>query len=253
MKQLTAVRAPSIPRAALGAAFAVLVLLAAACVGDVSTTTEEGGPGGIAVSGVGSVSVEPDVVVVDIGVEATADTVAEARDEAAGAMNAMRDSLAANGVEDRDIRTRSFNIYPRFDYGGDEPELTGFNVSNAVEVRIRAVDKASAVIDDAIAAAGDAVRVGGIRWEVEDPAPHLDAARELAVADAERKARQLAALAGVELGAVQSIAESGGGGGPAPYAAAFDAVETRLSTSISPGEGEIAVAVTVVYAIAAAE
>ena len=137
--------------AALVVTIALLALLAGACNSDGSTGAAT--DTGIAVTGVGRVSVEPDVVVVGLGAETTAETVAEARSEAAAAMNAIRESLAANGVEDRDVSTRSFNIYPRFDYSEGDPELTGFNVSNTVEVRIRAIDQASAIIDEVIVAA----------------------------------------------------------------------------------------------------
>ena len=229
-------------------AIALLALLAGACNSDGSTGAAT--DTGITVTGVGRVSVEPDVVVVGLGAETTAETVAEARSEAAAAMNAIRESLAANGVEDRDVSTRSFNIYPRFDYSEGDPELTGFNVSNTVEVRIRAIDQASAIIDEVIAAAGDAIRVHGIRFEVDDPAPHLDAARARAVADARAKAGQLAALAGVGLGAVRTITESAGGGGWASYAElGLDGAFDSADTSIAPGEGDIVVSVLVVYGI----
>ena len=233
---------------ALVVVIALLALLAGACNSDGSTGAAT--DTGITVTGVGRVSVEPDVVVVDLGAETTAETVAEARSEAAAVMNAIRESLAANGVEDRDVSTRSFNIYPRFDYSEGDPELTGFNVSNTVEVRIRAIDQASAIIDEVIVAAGDAIRVHGIRFEVDDPAPHLDAARASAVADARAKAGQLAALAGVGLGAVRTITESAGGGGWASYAElGLDGAFDSADTSIAPGEDDIVVSVLVVYGI----
>ena len=236
-------------RLALGALLALLALAAAACVGDVTTTDPDSR--GIAVTGVGRVSVEPDVVIVDLGAEATGETVADARAETAAAIEAIRASLAANGVEDRDIRTSYLHIYPMFDYRDEEPELSGFTVSNGVEVRIRAIDDASAIVDEVIEAAGDAIRVGGIRFQVDDPAAHLDDARELAVADAASKAEQLANLAGVNVGVVLSISEvTGRGWSPAPtVVGAFDDGEALAATSIAPGEGEIAVSVVVVYAI----
>lgn len=228
---------------------AALAALASGCVGDVSTTTPESA--GITVAGVGRVSVAPDIAVVSLGAEATERTVATAHDRSASAMTAIRDSLAAAGVEDRDIRTTEFSIYPQFDYRGDgPPRLTGFTVRNRAEVRIRAVDRTAAILDDAIAAAGDAARVGDIRFEVDDPAPLIEEARRLAMADARAKAEQLAGLANVDLGDVRTVAETSGDA-PMPRALAESAAFAAddASTPISPGEGEVAVGVVVVYAI----
>ena len=239
----------SATRIVLGAALALLTLIAAACGSDAATDASQ--DTGIAVTGVGRVSVAPDVAVLEFGAETIASTVAEARDRAAEAMTATRDSLAANGVEDRDIRTRSFTIYPRFDYGDGEPELTGFSVGNYIEVRIREIDEASRIIDEVIAAAGDAIRVGGIRFEVDDPTPHPEEARRRAVADALAKAQQLADLAAVELGKVRTIVESAGGSATPQRVTAEAAFDDSGSsgTPIAAGEGEIVVSVGIVYEI----
>ena len=230
---------------------ALPVLLASACVGDVSTTEPESA--GVTVAGVGRVSADPDVAVVTLGADATEATVAAARDRSAAAMTAIRESLAAAGVEDRDVRTTQFSIYPEFDYRGEgSPRLTGFTVSNRVEVRIRAIDRTAPILDGAIAAAGDAVRVGGIRFEVGDPAPLIEEARRLAMDDARAKAEQLAGFAGVGLGRARAVVEISADA-PQPHAlaesAAFAAADAAASTPISPGEGEVAVGVLVTYAI----
>lgn len=230
---------------------ALPALLASACVGDVSTTAPESA--GVTVAGVGRVSAEPDVAVVTLGADATEATVAAARDRSAAAMTAIRESLASAGVEDRDVRTTEFSIYPQFDYRGEgSPRLTGFTVSNRVEVRIRAIDRTATILDGAIAAAGDAVRVDGIRFEVDDPAPLIEEARRLAMDDARAKAEQLAGLAGLGLGDARTVVETSADA-PQPRAvsesAAFAAAADAASTPIAPGEGEIAVGVLVTYAI----
>jgi uncharacterized protein YggE len=53
---------------------------------------------GIAVSGEGSVSVRPDIGVINLGVEVTANTVAEARGQAADAMQAVQDAVTRNQI-----------------------------------------------------------------------------------------------------------------------------------------------------------
>ena len=69
---------------------------------------------GIWVTGQGEVSAAPDVAFLNLGVEAFATTVAEARSNAATALGEVLTTLKAQGIADRDIQTRFFNISPRY-------------------------------------------------------------------------------------------------------------------------------------------
>ena len=228
-----------------------LASLAVACQGD--TTVLVGGTGqeGISVTGSGTVSVTPDVAIINLGVEVSRPTVARARAEAADAMEAIRESLADNGVEDRDIATQFFNIFPQFDFREEgPPTITGFTVSNQVQIKVREIDDVSDVLDDAIAAGGDAVRVNGISFTVDEPEQHFAEARRLAMEDARTRAEELAELADVRLGDVRSVSESFGG--PIPFAEARFGLDQAVGggpSPISPGETQISLTVFVVYEI----
>ena len=202
-------------------------------------------------TGVGRVTAEPDVAILNLGVEVQAATVARARSEAAEAMDDVRASLDRNGVEDTDIQTQFFNIFPQFDFESRTPEIVGYTVSNQLEVKVRDIDTVSDVFDDAITAGGDAIRVNGVRFTIDEPEQFFAEARRLAVEDARDRAEQLADLAGVNLGEALSISESSGGGSPAPFEA-FDGRITAPSTGgvgIAPGEGEIVLTVFALYSV----
>lgn len=93
----------------------VLALALSACTaGDTSVVFPQPQQSGISVSGQGSVTVTPDIAVINLGVEVSRPTVEEARNEAAALMTAMQEALTRNGVEERDIATRFFNIYPQY-------------------------------------------------------------------------------------------------------------------------------------------
>ena len=254
---------------ALGlAALALASLLAAACYditvepapapeddGDASeliaALTAAGDDGGISVSGTGSVTVTPDIGVFDIGVEVTEDSVALARSGASEAIQRVRASITGNGVDERDIATRFFNIYPQYDYDNDDdgPRITGYTVSNHIEVKVRDIDRLSDILDQAVTAGGDAIRVGGISFRVDEPEQYADEARKLAVEDARARAQQLADLAGVTLGSARTISESSGGFAQRGFADAPAAFAADSSTSVSAGESEVSVSVHIVYAI----
>jgi len=205
---------------------------------------------GIWVNGTGEVQATPDIAIVNLGVQAQAATVAEAQEQASLAMDNVMASLKADGIADKDIKTTSYNIWQqsRWDPDNQEEIVTGYEVSNSVEVTVRNVTDAGEIIDGVVKAGGDNIRVNGIRFEVEDPSAYLDEAREKAVADAKKKAEQLASLADVKLGEPTYISE--GYDIPVVYPARSYAMEEAAGAPpISAGETTIRASIQIVYDI----
>ena len=219
-----------------------------------------GSQAGIWVTGNGSLSLEPDLALVNIGVEATAKTVAEARDQAATAMAAILIAAKAHGLDDKDVQTRSFNIWPQYEY----PEvvelgqrtrkqvLVGYRVSNSASIKIRNLGDVGQIIDDVADAGGDLTRINGVSFTVEDPKPFMTGLRQAAVEDALAKAQQFADLTGVAVGRLVLISEAGGGV-PMPQSGGMVVMEARAvaapPTSISGGELELRLNVQAVFEI----
>ncbi len=165
---------------------------------------------GVSVSGVGEIGVPPDLMTVDIGVSVRADTVAEAANTARERANALIESLAASGIDRKDITTVNYSVFPEYDHHEGRQRLLGFRVSNDLKVTVHDLSGVGGVIDDAVAAAGDVVTVNNVGFSVDDDAAARAQAREKAWADALAKAEQLAGLAGRSLGQAVSIVESSG-------------------------------------------
>ena len=127
--------------------------------------------------------------------------------------------------------------------------MRGYRVTNVVSITLREVDKASAVIDDAVAAGGNSVVIRSISFSIENPTELREAARQDAVKEARAKAAQLASASGVKLDPPISIVE--GGFSPLPQRAiggdAFAFAEA--ATPIQAGELDIFVTVNVLFAI----
>lgn len=208
---------------------------------------------GIWVSGTGKVAVTPDIAILSLGIEAQADTVAEAQAQAATAMEAVMTALADSGVAEKDIQTRYFSIYQvtRWDDFKNQQVVIGYRVTNIVTAKIRDVEQAGPVIDAVAAAGGDYTRINNISFSVDDPTPYYEEARQEAMADARVKAGQLANLAGVNLGKPTYISE-GTVYPPVVYRDGGMMEEMALAptTPISPGEIELTLTVQVAYAIA---
>ena len=170
------------------------------------------------VVGEGRVQVAPNIVRVILGVDQFAPSLADARAAAAQRTTAVIDRLVQLGVDRADIQTVRLSISPEYDHRADAMTLRGYRVHNAVSVTLRDVDQSGAIIDQAVEAGAD--RVDGIVFDTSRREELVDQARAEAMADARRKAEQLARLAGAELGSVVAIEESGAGGPPPrPYAA----------------------------------
>ncbi|MBI2846761.1 MAG: SIMPL domain-containing protein [Chloroflexi bacterium] len=227
---------------------------------------------GIWVSGIGRVSAVPDLAILSIGVEARANTVEEARSQAAAAMDKIIAALTAHGLSSKDIRTQYYSIYPITTWVEIFPDcpkgtpievekcgrsskevILGYRVSNTATAKIRKLDDVGRIIDDVAKAGGDLTRIQGVSFTIEDTTALQTQARENAVKDAISKAQQFATLAGVKLGKLVYISESGGA---IPIYRA-DMLKEGIAamatpepiTPISGGEMEVSISVQAVFGI----
>jgi uncharacterized protein len=199
----------------------------------------------ITVTGFGTAAGSPDVAEISIGVEAQRSSVKEARQAAAGSMNAVLSAIKKVGVAEKDIKTSDVHLRPLYDYSGKEQRLTGYVFGNTVMVTLRDLDLVSVVIDETAAAGATAVQ--GISFRVNDPSRLQSEARKQAMSDARARAEALAGLAGIRILGVASIMESVEE--PPRPMMAYAARGVADATPIEPGTTEIRVNVTVSYLI----
>src|SRR3954471_9599869 len=160
----------------------------------------------ITVPGAATVSVEPDIASVRLGVNAMADTAGAARERAAQTMNAILEAVLAPGVARRGLRTSLVSLNPTMDYSGNKgPRITGYQVQNAVAVTLRDLAKAGELIDAALGAG--ASTLDSLEFRLEDPGPAAERARAAAMDDARARATTIARAAGVKLGDVLAVTE----------------------------------------------
>ena len=113
-------------------------------------------------------------------------------------------------IEAKDIQTKGFGIYPRYDHSknsSSQPDIAGYEVRNGVEVKIRDLAKLGGLLTLVVESGANSV--DSIRFEVSNADEILDEARKKAVEDARHKAGIFAAAAGVDLGTIADITETG--------------------------------------------
>ena len=204
----------------------------------------------ITVSGTATVSTMPDEALVDFGVRTQAGSSADALAANAAKMQSVLETLAAAGIEQKDIKTIRAELNPQKVDRGTKHERTVYVAQNTVEVTIVDLSKVGSVIDAAVAAGADQVQ--DIRFQVSNPTDVHTQALQEAVRGARAKADAMAAAAGARVTGVVSIKEQGGEY-PQPYRAAWgneSAVAAALTPIVPPHEIETRVTVTVVWSLA---
>lgn len=200
----------------------------------------------ISVSGRGEVMLVPDMATITLGVFATADTAREAVDAMNGDLTKVLANLDAAGISPRDIQTSSLQISPIRDYNSStrRERITGYSAQSQVHVRILELDGLGIVLDQVVS--DGANQMNGLRFDVQDRAPHIEEARRRAVADAMSKAATYADAAGVTLGALKSLSEMGN----APVQMRMEmSVAQDAGMPISAGEISISASVSMSYEV----
>ena len=217
----------------------------------------------ITVTGEGKSTSVPNIAEVTFTVQETAPTVKAAQDAATKRTNDSLAALKDLGIADKDVKTLGYNVYPQYESravppcypGGACPTsqsntITGYQVSQTVQVKIRDTDKAGDVLQK-LGTLG-VQNISGPNFMLDDDSGVQDEARAAAIEDARTKAEVLAKQLHVRLGKVSSFSENGGyypmysvsaKGGMAMDAAVAPA------PSLPVGENETSVTVQITYEI----
>jgi len=199
----------------------------------------------ITVSGNATVTLKADYAQVTVGVSTKAPTVEEASQKNTAAIHAVISALTEAGVLEEDIATSNYSVNAEYDYssmGGQR--LTGYNVSNKLNVTIRDMEHIGATLDKATAAGANTIY--NIQFLSTKADAAMDEATAYAVQDAMRRAQLLADAAGLQLGNIVSITDTvtGYGGMPRTYKSTMD---SAAGNSILPDDASVSASVTIVF------
>lgn len=214
---------------------------------------EDAQPATVTVNGIGEVLLVPDVAYVTLGVHSESEEAGQAVSDNNELADAIIAALIANGVDQQDIGTSSFNVYWNEQWQGDGiPNKKVYVVENMVDVTVRNFDNLGSLLDAALNAGANSVY--NVHFDVLDKSDALAKARVIAVEDAQEQAAQLAVAAGATLGNLVTISSwstpsvmspasaygIGGGGG---------AMMDSSSVPTTGGQLVVQVQVNIVYAI----
>lgn len=234
----------------------------------------------IHVSGEGKAFGRPDRLRLHLGVEAKAETLEAAMKDTTTRMTSLRAALIKLGVAETDMKTGQFSFSqvrepitlmvpsstpkespvsepserkassssaaPDTKMHPEERWVERYVVTNTLEVTYSELERAGELVTEAVAAGAN--NSWGLHFEIADPKPLEDKARQEALLDAKKRAKQIAEGAGIKVGRVLSITD-GSGGDSGPVYGRMDKMVSMEAMPIEGGQTEVRMNVHVVYAI----
>lgn len=216
----------------------------------------------ITVSGEGKIDRAPDTAKISFTVEQESKDVKTAQDAVSTKIDAITKALKTAGVDEKYIKTDSYNSYPQYDYpptiycikapcNQPTPTIRGYQVSHNVTVSVKELDKVDTVLG--ILADQKVSNISGPNFGFDDDKAIAREARDMAIDDAKMEAQKLARSLGVHLVGIVSFTDSGNAY-PVPMYASRDAVagmsaKVENAPSVPVGQQTIQSNVTVVYEI----
>jgi uncharacterized protein YggE len=214
----------------------------------------------ISVNGTAEVTSTPNIATFSFSVSADASAVSTAQSTVTTKTNAILAGLKDLGIEDKDIKTADYSVYPKYTYQSlpcspnscppSRQIADGYTVSQSITVKVRKTEDAG----KALAIAGDkgATNISSLELTFDDPNAPQDAARLAAIDNAMSKADALAKHLGVKIVRVLGYYENGGPAYPMYAGGAYDkavSAQGSVAPTIPVGQNKVTSNVTVTFEV----
>ena len=144
----------------------------------------------ITVTGRGVKEVAPNYAQLQIEVRTQGKEVQQTQAENAQVMNRVIRSLLALNIPRENIQTAAFNIFPQYDFIDGKQVFRGYEVTNAITVKLEDIEKVGSVIDTAVA--NGANSVSSIQFGLDNPEVVYQQALQKALQHAQINAQTIA-------------------------------------------------------------
>jgi uncharacterized protein len=213
----------------------------------------------LSLSGSAFTKIKPDRVIISIGVETTNKTAKASLAANSELMNKTISSLRNLGIKENETSTSSFTISPNYNYteSGTILNITGFTVTNSIQIDSSTLANISSWIDAAVASGANSINSIDFRISNDKLEDTKNMLIKDAIANAEEKADIASSALGLKVNGLKSITvgEFDYIQPPQPYmekrfdAAGAGAAPATTTTPILAGEQEVSVNVNIVFLI----
>ncbi|MGM0846293.1 MAG: SIMPL domain-containing protein [Bacillota bacterium] len=199
----------------------------------------------VTVTGEKTIDVMPDMAIAQIGAVTSDKELTEAQRMNTEISMSILNSFKQNGIDDKDVQTSTYQIYPQYDYQDGKQIFQGYEVIQVFSVKIRDIEKIGEIIDDAVHSGANVIE--RVQFAIADPGVFYQQALTEAYEDAYEKAQVLAASSGTTLNPVPlEINEDSSIPMIPPPGKAF-VLAAESTAPIQPGEVGITARLTVKY------
>lgn len=201
--------------------------------------------------GTGKAAGIPDIAKISFGVTKNSVTVSEAQNQVNSNINNILKSLKDLSIEEKDIKTTNYSVYPNYNYSETRQQITGHTVTQNIDVEIKKIDKVNKAVDAITANGGNLVGQIIFDFDKETRRKLEDKARKEAVDQAREKAQSLANASGITLGKIINVEENSNDRPIPIYAesAGQGGIVTEKATEITPGQSSVQISVILSYEI----
>ncbi|SFQ35812.1 hypothetical protein SAMN05421670_1734 [Psychrobacillus psychrotolerans] len=199
----------------------------------------------ITVTGRGVIEVGPNYAQLQIEVRTQGKEVQQPQEENAQVMNRVIQSLLALNIPRENIQTAAFNIFPQYDFIDGKQVFRGYEVTNAITVKLEDIEKVGSVIDTAVA--NGANSVSSIQFGLDNPEVVYQQALQKALQHAQINAQTIAQTMKLTLYPQPiSIVEEHQQNGPELYKT-LSIASSQMGTPIEQGKISVSATVTVKF------
>ena len=226
--------------------FSIFLIVQTIHISNTAATTNT-----VSFSGEGKISAKPDIAVISASILTQATDSKTAQDENSRKSKNVSDFLKKQGIEEKDIKTSGYNISPQCKYPpyGGQPAISGYQVMESYEIKLRDLAKVSVVLDGLVSAGAN--QVNNLGLQIENPDELMAQARQLAIDNARKKAEALEDQIDIKLGRVVNFSENAGGY-PMPmyaYGMKGEGMGGGGGPDVSLGQNDVVVNITITYQI----
>lgn len=151
--------------------------------------------------GQGKVAYIPDTATIILGVQIDkANTAEEATSQMNEKIGKIITAVKAEGIDEKDIQTSTYSLYPQYDYSDGKSTVSGYNANQHLTIKARGVDKNKELSSKVLAAANGAGvnQIVSVNFSVSNINDFKQRARILAIQDARSKSEALFKASGLK-------------------------------------------------------
>jgi uncharacterized protein len=205
----------------------------------------------ISITADGKASGTPDLATISVGVASSAATAKAAQDNMTKKVNDVTAYVKSQGIDEKDITTSNFSIYPSYDYNNGQ-KISGYNGNETVTIKVRGVDTSTDRLGKVLSGAVEngSNQISGIYFSFDDTNALKQQARKDAIEKAKQKAQELAGQTGLKLGRIVTVSDyESPSYQPYPMDSFGRGGANQSAPVIEPGNQDILSSVTVTFEV----